>query len=228
MAPANLPRAGGVEGVALEFGHMSDLVIPWQARFLRGLRKPDVRTAALSVARSNGKSWLAARLAADYLRDGAPDSECVIVASSYTQATVIFRYVAAMVEDAGEDLADRSLWQYQDSTTTALIRNRSTGRAVRALGCDPRRAHGRKFGVALLDEPAQWPPGTRDGMLAAIRTERARSRALRSWPWERAPTIRCTGLANGSGRGRLCAAPRGQAGRSAVPDAHDPPGESRL
>ena len=170
MAPANLLRAGGVEGVALEFGHMADLSIPWQARFLRGLRRPDVRTAALSVARSNGKSWLAGRLAADYLRDGAPDSECVIVASSYTQATVIFRYVAAMVEDAGEDLADRSLWQYQDSTTTALIRNRSTGRAVRALGCDPRRAHGRKFGVALLDEPAQWPPGTRDGMLAAIRT----------------------------------------------------------
>ena len=80
---------------------MPDLVIPWQARFLRGLRKPDVRTAALSVARSNGKSWLAsAKLAADYLTDGAPDSECVIVASSYTQATVIFHYVTAMVEAA--------------------------------------------------------------------------------------------------------------------------------
>ena len=149
---------------------MPDLVIPWQARFLRGLRKPDVRTAALSVARSNGKSWLAAKLAADYLTDGAPDSECVIVASSYTQATVIFHYVTSMVEAAGEDLADRSRWQFQDSSTTALIRNRATGRAVRALGCDPRRAHGRKFGCALLDEPAQWPPGTRDSMLAAIRT----------------------------------------------------------
>ena len=94
----------------------------------------------------------------------------MIVASSYTQATVIFHYVAAMVEAAGEDLADRSRWQFQDSTTTALIRNRSTGRAVRALGCDPRRAHCRVYGLALLDEPAQWPPGTRDAMLAAIRT----------------------------------------------------------
>ena len=35
-------------GVALDFGYMADLVIPWQARFLRGLRRPDVRTAALS------------------------------------------------------------------------------------------------------------------------------------------------------------------------------------
>ena len=49
MAPANLVEAGGVEGVALDLGYMPDLVIPWQARFLRGLRKPDVRTAALSV-----------------------------------------------------------------------------------------------------------------------------------------------------------------------------------
>ena len=80
---------------------MPDLVIPWQARFLRGLRKPDVRTAALSVARSNGKSWLAAKLAADYLTDGAPDSECVIVASSYTQATVIFHYVTALALNLG-------------------------------------------------------------------------------------------------------------------------------
>ena len=149
---------------------MLNLVIPWQARFLRGLRRPDVRTASLTVARSNGKSWLAARLAADYLSDGAPDSECVIVASSYTQATVIFHYVLRMVEAAGEDLADRSRWQFQDSSTTALLRSRASGRAVRALGCDPRRAHGRKFGLALLDEPAQWPPGTRDSMLTAIRT----------------------------------------------------------
>ena len=168
MAPSTRKRAGGVEGVALDLGYMPDLVIPWQARFLRGLRKPDVRTAALSVARSNGKSWLAAKLAADYLTDGAPDSECVIVASSYTQATVIFHYVTAMTEAAGEDLGDRSCWQFQDSSTTALIRNRATGRAVRALGCDPRRAHGRKFGLALLDEPAQWPPGTRDGGRHAV------------------------------------------------------------
>ena len=77
-------------GVALDLGYMPDLAIPWQARFLRGLRRPGVRTAALSIGRSNGKSWLAARLAADYLTDGAPDSECVIVASSYTQALVRF------------------------------------------------------------------------------------------------------------------------------------------
>ena len=54
--------------------------------------------------------------------------------------------------------------------TTALLRNRETGQAIRALGCDPKRAHGRVFGLALLDEPAQWPRGSRDAMLSAIDT----------------------------------------------------------
>ena len=74
-----------------------DMTIPWQARFLRGLRRPEVRTAALSVSRSNGKSWLAARLAADYLSDGAPDSECVIVADRYKRAELYDALNAARV-----------------------------------------------------------------------------------------------------------------------------------
>ena len=45
MAPANLPRAGGVEGVALDsWTTCLTWSIPWQVRFLRGLRRPDVRT----------------------------------------------------------------------------------------------------------------------------------------------------------------------------------------
>ncbi|MYA44635.1 MAG: hypothetical protein F4087_12225 [Gemmatimonadetes bacterium] len=144
--------------------------LPWQVRFLRGLSRPDVTTAALSVARSNGKSWLAARLATDYLLGDRRDSEAVIVASSYTQAKVIFRYALAMAREAGHDPTDRGAWWYRDSVTTALLRSRETGQAIRALGCDPKRAHGRVFGLALMDEPAQWPPGSRDAMLSAIDT----------------------------------------------------------
>ena len=144
--------------------------LPWQLRFRRGLARPDVTTAALSVARSNGKSWLAARLATDYLLDGGRDSEAVIVASSYTQAKVIFRYALGMAREAGHDPTDRGRWWYRDSVTTALLRSRETGQAIRALGCDPKRAHGRVFGLALMDEPAQWPRGSRDAMLSAIDT----------------------------------------------------------
>ena len=145
--------------------------LPWQRRFLRGLARPNVRTAALSVARSNGKSFLAAAIAGRYLLGWGPKhSECVIVASSYVQAKVIFRYAVRMVRATGHEPDDRKTWHYRDGANVALLRNREDGRAIRALGCDPRRAHGRVFGLALLDEPAQWPPGTSETMLSAIRT----------------------------------------------------------
>ena len=145
-------------------------VLPWQGRFLRGLARDGVTTAALSVGRSNGKSWLAAKLARDYLLGGQPDSEALIVASSYTQSKVIYRYGLGLVREAGHDPTDRAAWWYRDGANVALLRDRKTGRAIRAISCDPKRAHGRVFGLALLDEPAQWPRGSRDAMLSAIDT----------------------------------------------------------
>ena len=144
--------------------------LPWQRRFLSGLARPGVTTAALSVARSNGKSWLAARLARDYLMSDRRDSEAVIVASSYVQAKIIYRYAVRMMRDAGHDPADRRAWHYRDSANVAVLRSQETGQAIRAISCDPKRAHGRVFGLALMDEPAQWPRGSRDSMLAALDT----------------------------------------------------------
>lgn len=164
---ASFYQSPGVGGV----GQNPHTFLPWQRRFVRGLARPGVRTAALSVARSNGKSWLAARLAADYLLGGGAErSECVIVASSYMQSKIIYRYAVGMIRDAGHDPANRKAWHYRDGANVALLRSREDGRAIRALGCDPKRAHGRVFGMALLDEPAQWPPGTSEAMLSAIRT----------------------------------------------------------
>lgn len=39
-------------------------LLPWEKRFLKGAFKPDVSSAALSVARGNGKSTLAGALGA--------------------------------------------------------------------------------------------------------------------------------------------------------------------
>ena len=122
------------------------------------------------MARSNGKSWLAGKLARDYLMGPGEDSEAVIVASSYVQAKIIFRYAVRMVRDDGHDPTDRSAWHYRDSANVAVLRRLATGQAIRAISCDPKRAHGRVFGLALLDEPAQWPRGSRDAMLSAIDT----------------------------------------------------------
>ena len=87
---------------------MKSLPFPWQGRFLRGLARPGVTTAALSVARSNGKSWLAAKLAVAYLLSDRRDSDGpVIVASSYQQGKVIYnRYCLSMLREAGHDYED--------------------------------------------------------------------------------------------------------------------------
>ena len=144
--------------------------IPWQARFLREVARPEVTTAALSLARSGGKSWLAAKLAADYLLADGPPSECLVVASSYTQAGIIFDYALALARKEGVKPESRAKWVYRDSVNTSLLRSKRTGRGIRCMGSDPRRAHGRKFGLGLMDEPAQWPPAQRDKLLAAFET----------------------------------------------------------
>ena len=84
----------------------------------------------------------------------------MLVASSYSQAKVVYRYALTELRRRGVDFENRSEWVHRDSVSTALVRSKKTGRAIRALGCDPRRAHGRVFGLAILDEPAQWAAGT--------------------------------------------------------------------
>ena len=63
-------------------------VLPWQRRFVRGAFAPGIQSAALSVARGNGKTALLSGIAAATL-DGplmVPRGETVIVASSFEQA----------------------------------------------------------------------------------------------------------------------------------------------
>ena len=168
--PDGTARRAGHGGTEVGVKRAQKKNLPWQWRFVRSIGRKDVTTAALSVARSNGKSYLAGRLARDYLLSDRRDTECVIVAASREQADVIYRYAVRMVRDAGHNPTDRRRWQFRDDPNVSMLRSKETGQAIRALSCDPRRAHGRVFGLALLDEPAQWPPGTRDKMLAAIDT----------------------------------------------------------
>lgn len=145
-------------------------VLPWQRRFVTGMLRPGVREAALSVARGNGKTTLAAAIAVAALVGPLrrPRSETVIVASSFGQARIAFEHVRAFM---GPALArEPRRWRVLDNTQTALIEDRDTGCRVRALGSDPRRAHGLAPVLVLADEPAQWPPSTSEAMKAALTT----------------------------------------------------------
>ena len=133
-------------------------------------------TAALSVARANGKTSLTAGIAAATL-DGplvVPRGETVIVASSFEQARIAFEHVRAfmeptLAEDRKRRVSDRR-WRVWDTAQQARIEDRRTGARVRCVGSDPRRAHGLAPVLVLADEPAQWPSSTGERMVAALRT----------------------------------------------------------
>ncbi len=147
-------------------------VLPWEKRFIRGaFGQPG--HAALSVARGNGKSALVGGIASAVADPGGPlhgrRRECVCVASSFDQSRIIFEDVLAFL-GAKYKLTDRKTWRLQDSANRAILEHRASGARVRCVGSDPKKAHGLRPALALLDEPAQWDAAKTDKMIAAIRT----------------------------------------------------------
>ena len=142
-------------------------MLSWESRFIRGAFGVQ-GDAALSVPRGNGKTALVAAIACCHLPPGPlarRRGEVVIVASSFSQGKIVFEDVSAMI-----DTSDRRTWRTQDSVNTATIEHRETGSRVRVIASDPRRAHGLRPLLALLDEPAQWDPSKSDKMLSALET----------------------------------------------------------
>ena len=145
------------------------VVLPWQARFVRGALRSGVSTAALSVARGNGKTTLLAGVACAAL-DGplaVPRGETILVAPAFEQARIAFDHVVAFM---GDKLKDGKRWRVWDAANGARIENRETGARVKCIGSDPRRAHGLAPVLILADEPSQWPESTGERMLAAMVT----------------------------------------------------------
>ena len=76
-------------------------MLPWQRRFVRSAFTAGVQSAALSVARGNGKTSLLSSIACATL-DGplmVPRGETVIVASSFEQARIGFEHIVAFMGD---------------------------------------------------------------------------------------------------------------------------------
>ena len=146
-------------------------LFPWQLRFLRGFVGTD-GDVGMSVSRGNGKTVLAAALAAATI-DGPlrqARAETTIVASSFAQARICYEHTLAFLRSRGHDFDDRKTWRLQDSQNAATVEHRPTGARVRAIGSDPSRAHGLAPALVLCDEPAQWPENISERMLAALRT----------------------------------------------------------
>ena len=190
-------------------------VLPWERRFVRGAFGPGVQSAALSVARGNGKTaFIERHRGRDPGRsaDGSAWRDRDRRQRHIQQGRIIVRSRhAAFLGD--KTARPEALGGFGIRAQVASIENRATGARVRVLGSDPRRAHGQAPVLVLADEPAQWPESTGERMVSALLTSRRETTVV---PHGRAQhAARCARSLvwkDACGRRGLCAVPRGPAG----------------
>ena len=130
---------------------------PFQRRFVTAALRPYVDTAALSIPRGNGKSWLAGWILTRCLTPGdplnVPGSEYLLAAASIEQARLVYRFVRDALEPAGASGAYRFL----DSAMRIGVTHKPTKTRLRVLSSNAKTAFG-IVGCPLLvaDEPGSW------------------------------------------------------------------------
>ena len=126
----------------------------FQRRFVREALRPEIDTAALSIPRGNGKSFLAAHLLERALTPGdklhVEGAEYLLCAASIEQARIVFRFVRANIEGSNE-------YRFIDSTTRIGITHKKSNTKLRVLSSNGRTA----FGIVncpllIADEGGSW------------------------------------------------------------------------
>ena len=127
---------------------------PFQLRFLTAALAPKIDTAALSIPRGDGKTWLAAHVLARCLTPGdplhVPGAEYLLVSGSVEQARLCFRFVRAELEPTGA-------YRWLDSLSRIAVTHRATNTRLRVMSSNGKTAMG-IVGCPLLvaDEPGSW------------------------------------------------------------------------
>ena len=127
---------------------------PFQKKFIERATADGIDTAALSVPRGNGKSWLAGQIIArvlnpkdDLFRAG---TESVLVAASIEQARLVFRFARDMLEPLGG-------YRFLDSANRVAILHKATNTRLRVTGKSGRTAMGLvNCPWVIGDEPGAW------------------------------------------------------------------------
>ena len=97
-----------------------------------------------------------------------PRGQIVIVASSLGQARITFNHTRWFLKKAMARHPRR--WRLIENSHECRLEDRKTGTGLRALGSDPKRAHGLAPLLAIADEPAMWPSNFGAKMYAALET----------------------------------------------------------
>ena len=132
---------------------MTDLR-PFQRDFVRAATAPGIDTAALSLPRGNGKSFLAAHLLTRVMTETdplfTPGTESVLCAASIEQARIVFRFMRAALEHDGN-------YKLVDSANRIGVVHKPTNTRLRIIGSSGRTAMGLvNTPWAVCDEPGSW------------------------------------------------------------------------
>ena len=143
-------------------------LVTFQKRFLREALAPDVDTAALSIPRGNGKSFLAARVLTRCMTPGdslhQPGKEYVLCAASIEQARIVFRFTREDIEPLGG-------YRFVDSNTRIGIVHRETNTRMRVMSSNAKTAMGLvNVPLVVADEPGSWEVNGGTLMYDAIQT----------------------------------------------------------
>ena len=131
---------------------------PQQKAFIRtlfGWKRPDgtrrFRVAFLFIPRKNGKSFLAAAIAAYVLFcDAEPEAECYCAASNKEQASLVFKQLASMIR---KNAVLASHVKIRDSYKRIIYGDSF----LRAIPADEGGAHGFNASLIVGDELHTWP-----------------------------------------------------------------------
>ena len=152
-------------------GHLGPLAVTLrtsQGQFLKVALSPGIDTAALSMPRGNGKTWLAAHILARCLRPGdvlhEPGKEYLLCAASIEQARLCFRFVRSALEPTGE-------YRFLDASTRLGITHTATNTRLRILSSNGKTAMGIvDCPLLVADEPGSWEVVGGELMNDAIQT----------------------------------------------------------
>ena len=140
----------------------------FQTEFLRAAMRPEIDMACLSLPRRNGKSWLAAHLAARVLD---PDdelfragTESVVIAPSLAQGRIVYRFVRDMLGDDPD-------YRFADSFTLVQIVHKETKTVLQVRSSSAKGALGLvNTPWVILDEPGAFNVNEGEAMFDAIST----------------------------------------------------------
>ena len=129
--------------------------LPWQRRFLKRALAPDVRTAAFSAPRGNGKSTLIAALGERFLTPGdplhKPGTEAHIIAYSLGQAR---RTVWRLLRESLEPVEG---YRWAESHSAVHCIHVDTGTRLSVLAANGKASMGlTRCPIVLADEAGSW------------------------------------------------------------------------